>query len=63
VETTARVIEGRNAFTAHARVDDIPDWVRIGMTGYARIDVGSGPVWRVQFQRLFDSLRLAWWQL
>ena len=39
VESTAHVVDGRNAVVAEARVDANPDWIRVGMTGYARIDL------------------------
>ncbi len=63
VEMAAAVVDGKNVFVAEADVDKNPLWIRVGMTGVARVRVGRRPVWWVGLHRTIDSLRLQWWKL
>lgn len=63
VEVLSEVIDGKNVFVAQAAVDNRPPWVRIGMTGVAKIHAGIRPVWWVALHRIIDGVRLQIWRL
>ena len=53
-----------NVFQVRARINDpaVRKWLRPGMQGLARIDVGSRPVYWIITHRLHDMLKLwLWW--
>jgi multidrug resistance efflux pump len=59
----AAIVDGRNVFLADADLERSSPWLRAGMTGYARIDIGRQPVWWVVLHRLVDTVRLQLWKL
>lgn len=51
----------KNVYTAEAEAGGAADWLRPGMEGTARIQVGRKPVWWVATHRFVDYLRWAFW--
>jgi len=63
VDMSSEVVNGENVFVAEAQVEQSPAWIRVGMTGVARIHVGRRPVWWVGLHRTIDTVRLQLWKL
>ena len=64
VRTSAEVREGRNVFVVDAALTEpAPTWLRSGMEGAARIDVGRHAVWWVWIHRAIDSIRVYAWKM
>lgn len=64
MSTRAEVREGKNVFVSEATVSgDAPDWLRSGMQGTARIDVGRHPICWVWVHRIVDQIRLKLWRI
>ena len=63
VALSATALDGQNAFVAEAHVDDPTGtaWVRPGMEGTARLNLGTRPVRFVAFHRLTNWLRRNFW--
>lgn len=61
VAPIAEVENQRNVFKAHACLLAPPDWVRPGMRGVARIEVGRRSVAWVWTHRLVDWVRMKLW--
>ncbi len=53
--------DGRNVFIANATVEGNPEWMRAGMKGVARMDVGKRRLWWVTLHRVIDYVHLAFW--
>ncbi len=53
--------DGKNVFIAEAIVQDNPEWMRPGMEGVARLDVGQRRVWWVTLHRAIDYIHLNFW--
>lgn len=51
----------KNSIVAQAEIGDAPDWLRVGMEGVARVDVGPRPIWWVSLHRATDYLRVKFW--
>ncbi len=49
---------GRNVLVAEADLGDQATWMRPGMGGVAKIDVGDRPVWWIVLHRAIDYVRL-----
>lgn len=58
---SAEVRAGRNTFVAEARLESRADWVRPGIEGVARVEVGPRRVWWIACHRILDALRLNFW--
>ena len=64
LRTLAEVREGKNVFLSEAKVGgDAPDWLRSGMQGTTRIDVGRHPIYWVWLHRVIDQVRLKMWKI
>ncbi len=64
LKTHAEVRDGKNVFLSEAKVSgDAPDWLRSGMQGTTRIDVGRHPIYWVWFHRVIDQVRLKLWKI
>jgi len=64
MRTHAEVREGKNLFILEATVSGIaPDWLRSGMQGTARIDVGRHPICWVWVHRVIDQIRIKLWRI
>jgi multidrug efflux pump subunit AcrA (membrane-fusion protein) len=50
-----------NVYVTEAAADIDSTWMRPGMEGVARIEIGARPVWWVVFHRAIDGLRLSFW--
>ena len=58
----ASVQNGENTIAVRSQPLPGEDWWRPGMTGIARLDVGSRPIWWLASRKLVDFLRLhVWW--
>jgi multidrug resistance efflux pump len=64
VRASAEAREGKNVILADAIVTRTGEsWVRSGMQGTSRIDIGKHPVWWVWGHRLIDRVRIRMWSL
>jgi multidrug efflux pump subunit AcrA (membrane-fusion protein) len=61
VEPAAQIVNGRQVFVAHARLDDHATWNLAGMEGVARLEIGARRVWWVALHRLIDYVRFHFW--
>ena len=61
VLAAAQARDTRNVYIAEADVDARNDWIRPGMEGIARIQLGPKPVWWIAFHRVIDYLRIHLW--
>lgn len=61
VSAAAEHRDGKSIFIAEAALTRPPDWLRPGMEGTARIDLGPRRVCWVAMHRAIDWLRLHWW--
>lgn len=61
VRPSAEVRNGRNVYIAEAQVETDAAWMRPGLEGLARVQVGRRPVWWVALHRLLDYLWLNYW--
>jgi hypothetical protein len=62
VDPQAQVINGGNVFRAEAEVETPPEWMRVGMSGVARVETERRPVWWTMLHRTIDAIRLQWWK-
>jgi multidrug efflux pump subunit AcrA (membrane-fusion protein) len=58
---SAQVVDGRNVILAEADIQAREEWLRSGMEGVARVQIGSRRVWWVALHRAVDYLRLNFW--
>jgi multidrug efflux pump subunit AcrA (membrane-fusion protein) len=64
MRTHAEIREGKNVFISEATVSGVaPDWIRSGMQGTARINVGRHPICWVWVHRIIDQVRLKLWRI
>ncbi len=61
IDPVARVVGGHNVFTARAQLETPPDWLRPGMEGAARINVGRARYIQLWTKPILDWLRLRLW--
>ena len=54
--------DGRNVYELEARGDDLRgDWLRAGMEGTARVDLGERQVWWIVLHPFLDFFRMRLW--
>lgn len=58
---SAQVVDGRNVILAEADIAAREEWLRPGMEGVARVQIGSRRIWWVALHRALDYLRLNFW--
>ena len=58
---SAQVVDGRNVVVAESNIQAQEDWLRPGMEGVARVQLGSRRIWWVALHRALDYLRLNFW--
>jgi hypothetical protein len=64
LHAASRIEEGKNVFAAEATsTAELPSWLRAGMRGVARVDMGERPVWWVWSHRTVDAVRMHLWKL
>lgn len=64
LRTHAEVRDGKNVFLSEAKVGgEAPNWLRSGMQGTTRIDVGRHPIYWVWLHRVIDQVRLNLWKI
>lgn len=61
IEPAATVRDGKPVFVAHGELTEGQSWLRPGMEGIAKIDVGRRPNWWVGSHHLIDYARLRFW--
>jgi len=61
VRPTAELRNGKNVFIAEAKPDSKLDWLRPGMEGVTRVEIGPRPVRWVTMHRVVNYLRLKLW--
>lgn len=61
VRPRAEVRRDKNVFIAEAEMASPFNWLRPGMEGVARVDVGKRAVWWVVLHRVIDTLRMTFW--
>lgn len=63
VPASASIIDNRSVFVAESSLSEKPEWLRVGMTGVAKLDAGQRPVWWAGLHRVMDALRLSLWKI
>lgn len=63
IDPQAHVVDGGNVFRAEAEVESPPEWMRVGMSGVARVETERRPVWWAMLHRAIDAVRWQWWKL
>jgi len=64
VEAATNVIDGENVVVAEAELSEAPpSWLRSGMSGVARVEVGRRPVWWVWAHRTLSKIRMQFWSV
>lgn len=61
VRPTGEQRDGQTVFIAEAELDEPAGWLRAGMEGVAKINVGSKPVWWVVLHRIINYVRMTLW--
>jgi len=61
INPIAEVVEQQNSFRVRARLSERPDWMRPGMEGQARIEVGKKHYAWIWTHRVTDWLRMKLW--
>jgi hypothetical protein len=61
IDPLAEVRDGRNVFRVRARLLERPDWLRPGMEGVARLDVGPRPYPWIWTRRAINWVRMRLW--
>lgn len=57
----AQVVDGKNVVVARAKLDRAETWMRGGMKGVAKTDLGKKPVRWIAFHRLFERMHHSFW--
>lgn len=58
----AQAQEGHNSFLVYARLEDAAGWMRPGMEGLAKLEVGDRTLLWIGSRRIVDTLRMwLWW--
>jgi hypothetical protein len=64
IHTSAEIREGKNVFVSEGTLHgEAPEWLRSGMQGTAKIDVGRHPIYWVWVHRIIDQIRLKLWRI
>jgi multidrug efflux pump subunit AcrA (membrane-fusion protein) len=58
---SARIREGRNVYLVEANIEAGAEYLKPGMDGVAKVNLGRRPVWWVALHRPIDYLRLKLW--
>ncbi|MBL8745600.1 MAG: HlyD family efflux transporter periplasmic adaptor subunit [Phycisphaerae bacterium] len=61
IEPAAELRHERNVFRVRLRLESRPAWLRPGMEGLARVDVGRRPYGSIWFRRAADWIRMKLW--
>lgn len=61
VEKVAQVVDHSNVFQVDARLERVPEWVRAGMEGEARIEVGRASYAALWTRGLANWIRMRMW--
>lgn len=61
VVPAATPVNGVNSFEVRATIDQAADWLRPGMEGLAKVEVGRRPIWWILTHRISDTIRLWFW--
>ena len=58
---STEIVDGRNVIIAEAEVIGACDWMKSGMKGYAKVDLGWSPIIGIVGRDFWDALRLGFW--
>jgi hypothetical protein len=61
ISPSAEQCNKRNIYVVEAHLDSPPTWVRAGMEGFARVQIGKRAAWWVLFHNLIDGVRMKLW--
>jgi len=61
IDPVAEVVDRRNAFPVRLRLESRPPWMRPGMEGLARVEIGERSYGWILFHRVVDWVRMAFW--
>jgi multidrug resistance efflux pump len=61
ITPSTQLINGSNVVMAEAEISGQADWMRSGMSGYAKVRTGWQPVWWILGHRVFEGLKLRFW--
>ncbi len=61
VSPRAEPLRGANVYVAEAALDLDAPWIRAGIEGIGKIEVGAKPVWWAAFHHVIDYFRLRFW--
>ncbi|MGB0715730.1 MAG: efflux RND transporter periplasmic adaptor subunit [Phycisphaerae bacterium] len=61
VKQSARPLDARNVFIAEADIRSNEDWIKPGMEGIAKVNIGQRRVWWIFFHKAIDYLRVNFW--
>lgn len=61
VTPSAQLVNGKNIVFAEAEISGQSEWMRSGMSGYAKVRTGWQPVWWILGHGVIDGLRLRFW--
>lgn len=61
VTPSTDLVNNQNVVLAEAEIEGQADWMRSGMTGYAKVKTGWQPVWWILGHRAIDGLKLGFW--
>jgi len=61
ITPSTELVDGKNVVMAEAEIEGQSDWMRSGMSGYAKVKAGWQPVWWILGHGIVDGLRLRFW--
>lgn len=61
VQPTAQIIDSENVYIVEAEAQWDGDWLRPGMDGFAKVEIGRRPVWWIALHNTIDYLRMNFW--
>jgi len=61
VRPAAEPRNGKNVFVGEVELDRDAAWIRNGMAGVARLDLGDRPVWWILSHRMINVMARWWW--
>ena len=63
IPLSSTVEDGKTIYVAEATIEDQPTWLRVGMTGYAKVTGRRERLWWIATRKVVDAIRLRVWRL
>ena len=63
IPLSSTVEDGKTIYVAEATIEDQPTWLRVGMTGYAKVTGRRERLWWIATRKEVDAIRLRVWRL